>query len=78
LRRRHRANRSDRGKWKKYPIGTEIMGEPTIEVLCKHCGQTFTAFLKEMADKNARVTCPCCGTNHKNGKDSRPSGAVKN
>jgi hypothetical protein len=36
------------------------MSEPTIEVLCKNCGQTFTAFLKEMADKNAGVTCPCC------------------
>jgi hypothetical protein len=37
------------------------MSEPTIEVLCKNCGQTFTAFLKEMAAKNAEVTCPCCG-----------------
>jgi hypothetical protein len=37
------------------------MGEPTVEVLCKNCGQTFTAFLKEMAAKNAEVTCPCCG-----------------
>ncbi len=36
------------------------MDEPTMEVLCKNCGQTFTAFLKEMADKNAEVTCPCC------------------
>jgi predicted nucleic acid-binding Zn ribbon protein len=39
------------------------MNEPTIEVLCKNCGQTFTAFLKEMADKNAEVTCPCCNGN---------------
>jgi DNA-directed RNA polymerase subunit RPC12/RpoP len=37
------------------------MPEPTMEVLCKNCGQTFTAFLKEMAAKNAEVTCPCCG-----------------
>ncbi|MGA8492374.1 MAG: hypothetical protein WB711_18245 [Terriglobales bacterium] len=37
------------------------MSEPTIEVLCKNCGKTFTAFLQEMADKNAVVTCPCCG-----------------
>jgi hypothetical protein len=41
----------------------KTMAEPTIEVLCKNCGQTFTAFLKEMADKNAVVTCPCCGKN---------------
>ena len=46
------------------------MGEPTIEVLCKNCGQTFTAFLQEMADKNAEVTCPCCG---QNGKSSPPN-----
>jgi DNA-directed RNA polymerase subunit RPC12/RpoP len=46
------------------------MGEPTIEVLCKNCGQTFTAFLKEMADKNAEVTCPCCGKNSENGLPS--------
>jgi DNA-directed RNA polymerase subunit RPC12/RpoP len=36
------------------------MGEPTVEVLCQHCGQTFTAFLKDMADKNAGVVCPHC------------------
>jgi DNA-directed RNA polymerase subunit RPC12/RpoP len=52
------------------------MGEPTIEVLCKHCGQTFTTFLQEMADKNAAVTCPCCGKNSKNAKDSQPSDAM--
>jgi endogenous inhibitor of DNA gyrase (YacG/DUF329 family) len=39
------------------------MSEPTIDVLCKNCGQTFTAFLQEMADKNEVVTCPCCGKN---------------
>jgi hypothetical protein len=36
------------------------MGQPTVEVLCQNCGQTFTAFLKNMADKNARVVCPHC------------------
>lgn len=36
------------------------MGEPMVEVLC-NCGQTLTAFLKEMAAKNAEVTCPYCG-----------------
>ena len=41
--------------------GRETMSEPTVEVLCKNCGQTFTAFLKEMAAKNAEVTCPYCG-----------------
>jgi hypothetical protein len=42
------------------------MGEPTVEVLCKNCGQTFTAFLKEMAAKNAEVTCPHCGKSNGN------------
>jgi uncharacterized Zn-finger protein len=49
------------------------MGEPTVEVLCKNCGQTFTAFLKEMAAKNAEVTCPYCGKNNGN---SAPSDAI--
>jgi hypothetical protein len=44
------------------------MSEPTIDVLCKNCGQTFSAFLKEMADKNADVTCPSCAKNSGNGQ----------
>jgi DNA-directed RNA polymerase subunit RPC12/RpoP len=48
------------------------MSEPTIDVLCKNCGQTFTAFLKEMADKNAEVTCPCCGKNDRADKAMPP------
>lgn len=54
------------------------MGEPTIEVLCKNCGQTFTAFLKEMADKNARVNCPCCGKNSKGDGSSDAVAQVAN
>ena len=37
------------------------MNEPAVDVLCKHCGQTFSAFLKEMAEKNFKAMCPCCG-----------------
>jgi uncharacterized Zn finger protein len=34
-------------------------------LLCEDCGQTFSEFLQEMADKNARVaTCPNCGKIH--------------
>ncbi len=47
------------------------MGKPTVEVVCKNCGQTFTAFLKEMAAKNAEVTCPHCGKGN-----SLPSSAM--
>lgn len=39
------------------------MSEAAIEVLCKHCGQTFSAFLAEMAAKNYKALCPCCGQN---------------
>jgi hypothetical protein len=45
------------------------MGEPTVEVLCQHCGHTFTAFLKDMADKNAEVLCPHCANQ---GKENTP------
>jgi uncharacterized Zn finger protein len=34
-------------------------------LLCEDCGQTFSEFLQEMADKNAKVaTCPKCGKIH--------------
>ena len=36
------------------------MSEPTIDALCQKCGHTFTAFLKDMADKNAQALCPHC------------------
>jgi DNA-directed RNA polymerase subunit RPC12/RpoP len=52
------------------------MDEPTMEVLCKNCGQTFTAFLKEMANKNAEVTCPCCKSN--SGQANNVTPASKN
>jgi hypothetical protein len=46
------------------------MREPTTtDVLCEGCGKTFTAFLQEMADKNAVVTCPCCGKGYSCGPD---------
>jgi Zn finger protein HypA/HybF involved in hydrogenase expression len=37
------------------------MNEAPVDVLCKHCGQTFSTFLEEMAAKNYKVMCPCCG-----------------
>lgn len=32
----------------------------SIELLCHHCGKTFSTFLHQMADKNAKVVCPNC------------------
>ena len=54
------------------------MGDPTIEVLCKNCGQTFTAFLRKMADKNAVVTCPCCGKDSANALNNAMLSGAKN
>ena len=47
------------------------MSTDSIELLCNHCGQTFSTFLHQMADKNAKVVCPSCGENH----DCKPTKA---
>jgi len=46
----------------------------TIDALCPQCGQTFTAFLQEMADQNEKVVCPSCreSLNCQPGKDAKP------
>jgi Zn finger protein HypA/HybF involved in hydrogenase expression len=47
----------------EYPFlreqGENIMSDE-IDMLCEKCGQTFSAFLHEMADKNAKLLCPKC------------------
>jgi hypothetical protein len=35
----------------------------SIELLCNHCGQTFSSFLNQMADQNSKVVCPNCRAN---------------
>jgi uncharacterized Zn finger protein len=36
-----------------------------VDLLCDDCGQTFSDFLNEMAEQNAKVaTCPKCGKIH--------------
>jgi len=41
------------------------MNDKQSELLCDGCGETFTNFLQEMADQNAKVTtCPKCGKVH--------------
>ncbi|HXM61244.1 MAG TPA: hypothetical protein VN950_10340 [Terriglobales bacterium] len=54
------------------------MSESTTEVLCESCGKTFTAFLQEMADKNAAVTCPCCGKGYSGRPDNVAPPAAQN
>jgi len=50
------------------------MSDDSIDLLCEHCGQAFSAFLHEMAEKNAQVTaCPSCGKAH----DGKPPKAAK-
>jgi uncharacterized Zn finger protein len=39
--------------------------EDKTDLLCGECGETFSNFLQEMADQNAKVaTCPKCGKVH--------------
>ena len=49
------------------------MSDDSIDVLCDHCGQTFSAFLHQMADKNAKVVCPNCRQN----RDCKPAKTAK-
>jgi endogenous inhibitor of DNA gyrase (YacG/DUF329 family) len=49
------------------------MNDETTDLLCPHCGQTFSAFLHEMADHNAKVVCPSCGK----APDGKPAKAAK-
>jgi len=44
-------------------VTSSNMSNDTIDALCNHCGQAFSAFLHEMADKNAKVVCPNCREN---------------
>jgi len=36
------------------------MSDEKVEVLCQNCGQAFSAFLREMAEHNGKLTCPNC------------------
>ena len=35
-----------------------------MDVLCRNCGTTFSAFLEHMAEQNQKVVCPKCGHAH--------------
>jgi ribosomal protein S27AE len=49
--------------------------EEKVDVFCKNCGTTFSAFLQQMADHNQRVVCPKCGQIHTYSRsDLRKSG----
>jgi uncharacterized Zn finger protein len=40
-------------------------GKDSIDQLCENCGETFSEFLHEIAEQNAKVaTCPKCGKIH--------------
>jgi DNA-directed RNA polymerase subunit RPC12/RpoP len=49
------------------------MSDDSMEVLCERCGQTFSAFLHEMAKQNEKVVCPDCRTN----PDCKPTKTAK-
>jgi len=37
------------------------MHQVKVDLLCKDCGQVFSAFLREIAEHNGKITCPGCG-----------------
>jgi len=49
------------------------MSDETIDLLCENCGQTFSVFLHQMADKNAKVVCPNC----RGSRDCNPANAAQ-
>jgi len=54
------------------------MTEDKIDVLCKHCGQAFSAFLHQMEEHNAKVVCPACGKEHEHPAKTDKPPARKN
>ena len=44
------------------------ISDDSIELLCNRCGKTFSAFLHQMEEQNAKVVCPDCSD-----PDCRPS-----
>jgi uncharacterized Zn finger protein len=54
------------------------MSDENIDVLCGNCGETFSNFLQEMADQNAKVTtCPKCGKIHETSPSKTGEPAVE-
>jgi uncharacterized Zn finger protein len=49
------------------------MSADQIDVLCKHCGQALSAFLHEMAERNAKVMCLNCGESRDDARE-KPEG----
>jgi len=49
------------------------MSDDSIELLCNHCGQTFSTFLHQMAEQNEKVVCPNC----REKPDCKPAKAAK-
>jgi len=47
------------------------MSDDKIDLLCKHCGQTFSTFLHQMEEHNAKVMCPSCGKPHEHDRPAK-------
>ena len=46
-------------------VSRDSLSKDSINRLCEDCGETFSEFLHEMAEQNAKVTtCPKCGKIH--------------
>jgi uncharacterized Zn finger protein len=49
----------------KDSLSNNSLRKDSIDRLCDDCGETFSEFLHEMAEQNAKVaTCPKCGKIH--------------
>jgi formylmethanofuran dehydrogenase subunit E len=52
------------------------MSPDQIDQLCEHCGETFSKFLHELAEKNAKVVCPNCGTESGSQPAAKPAASA--
>jgi DNA-directed RNA polymerase subunit RPC12/RpoP len=57
-----------------------MLNDEKLDGLCGDCGQAFSVFLHEMAERNAKVVaCPRCGKPHphKRAKAEKPMSGLR-
>jgi len=40
------------------------MSEIRVELPCKYCGEVFSIFVREAAERRGKIMCPVCGRMH--------------
>lgn len=71
------SNRKAREGRKELLVRSQMSPE-MVEALCSKCGEVFTMFLQEMADKNEKVVCPRCAAELECGMALPAEGSGKN